>query len=216
MASSDLPTQACALPTRDGPAPVEAREAPLDDEAARGDLVLTLLLAGTVLSGLAVAIAGTDHARARLAAGCVALVLGLGSACRWLRGLHEAWDDDLPRLDVEPSPDGLLTLDERGTVLTINPAACELLGRDRRLLVGRSLSAYLAEAEAKLGARGGLRRRVALELLPGCGKRVLVPCEFGTVRELELQVHEVREGDSCRFVVVVLDAQRASRRRAVG
>ena len=96
--------------------------------------------------------------------------------------------------------DGLLVVDEEGTLLHANPAACELLGRSRRRIEGRDLSDLVDLVDL-------------VELCERCreGQRLLVEVEVpAAVGLVEAHLSTWREGDR-HGVVVLLRERRALR-----
>jgi two-component system sensor kinase FixL len=101
---------------------------------------------------------------------------------------HEA----LLQAIVETSPDGLITIDERGVVQSFNPAAERMFGYDAQEVIGRNIrhlmpSPYREEHDAYIARylRTGEKRII------GIGREVLGQRKDGASFPLELAVGEV-------------------------
>jgi two-component system sensor histidine kinase PilS (NtrC family) len=71
---------------------------------------------------------------------------------------------------------GLLTVDQGGAVLTVNQAACDILGAPAHALVGRPLAAIMPgieQALAEVGTRHAPQRRDMVRTRPGGAEQVL-------------------------------------------
>ncbi len=89
---------------------------------------------------------------------------------------------------VEVASDAIYTLDNHGTLTSVNAALSELLGVDRDALVGQSLLPFvdpadqpLVEAHLAAAARGG-RRPYECQFVRPDGARRLVSVAVGPVR----------------------------------
>jgi two-component system sensor kinase FixL len=99
----------------------------------------------------------------------------------------------LLRAILETSPDGLITIDENGTIQAFNPAAERTFGYDAAEVIGQNVSClmpspYREEHDGYLGRylRTGERRII------GIGREVLGQRKDGMIFPLELAVGEVK------------------------
>ena len=112
----------------------------------------------------------------------------------------------LLRAILETSPDGLITIDERGIVQSFNPAAERMFGYDAAEVIGRNVSClmpspYREEHDGYLARflRTGERRII------GIGREVLGQRKDGTNFPLELAVGEVQAAGRRLFAGFVKD-----------
>ena len=122
----------------------------------------------------------------------------------------------LLRAILETSPDGLITIDEHGTIQSFNPAAERMFGYDTAEVVGRNVSClmpppYREEHDGYLARylRTGEKRII------GIGREVLGQRKDGTIFPMELAVGEVRAKGRRLFAGFVRDVsarQRAEQR----
>gem|GEM_PF-6141532 len=68
--------------------------------------------------------------------------------------LEPFWVDENARSTAEASPDGYITINERGLILYANPAIHELLGYEKQDLVGRPLTALIPPSFRRNHERG--------------------------------------------------------------
>jgi two-component system sensor kinase FixL len=115
---------------------------------------------------------------------------------------HEA----LLQAIVETSPDGLITIDERGLVQSFNPAAERMFGYGAQEVIGRNIrmlmpSPYREEHDAHIARylRTGEKRII------GIGREVLGQRRDGTSFPLELAVGEVHAEGRSIFAGFVRD-----------
>ncbi|VTT98221.1 hypothetical protein, partial : Multi-sensor hybrid histidine kinase OS=Chloroherpeton thalassium (strain ATCC 35110 / GB-78) GN=Ctha_0688 PE=4 SV=1: PAS_9: PAS_4: PAS_3: PAS_9: HisKA: HATPase_c: Response_reg [Gemmataceae bacterium] len=164
-------------------------------------LVLGLLL-GSALPGGTTADAG-----AYLAVG--AAVVALGSARRTGdRAAETAVRDALERYRgvVEQAVDGIITIDERGIVETVNPAVARTFGYAPDEVVGHNVSA-LMPSPYREEHDGYLNRYAATgeAKVIGIGREVRGRRKDGTEFPLDLSVSEVRVASGRRFTGIVRD-----------
>ena len=112
----------------------------------------------------------------------------------------------LLRAILETSPDGLITIDETGTIQSFNPAAERMFGYDAAEVIGRNVSClmpspYREEHDAYLERflRTGEKRII------GIGREVLGQRKDGTIFPLELAVGEVQAAGRQFFAGFVKD-----------
>jgi PAS domain S-box-containing protein len=107
---------------------------------------------------------------------------------------------------LEAAVDGIISIDQRGVVHAMNPAAERLFGYDKREVVGRNVSMlmpapYAQEHDAYLGRylRTGEKRII------GIGREVVGLRKDGSTFPIELSVGEARVGEEVIFVGFVRD-----------
>jgi two-component system sensor kinase FixL len=122
----------------------------------------------------------------------------------------------LLRAILETSPDGLITIEEDGSIQAFNPAAERMFGYAAAEVIGRNVawlmpSPYREEHDAYLERflRTGEKRII------GIGREVLGQCKDGTIFPLELAVGEVQAAGRRLFAGFVKDvsARRQSEHR---
>ncbi len=114
---------------------------------------------------------------------------------------------------LETSPDGLITIDEYGTINSFNPAAERMFGYRPDEVLGRNVtclmpSPYREEHDGYLERY----RRTGEKRIIGIGREVLGRRKDGTIFPLELAVGEVRAEGHRLFAGFVRDV--SARRRA--
>ena len=117
------------------------------------------------------------------------------------------------RAILETSPDGLITIDERGTINSFNPAAERMFGYRPEEVLGRNV-ACLMPSPYREAHDGYLERyrRTGEKRIIGIGREVLGQRKDGTIFPLELAVGEVRAEGYRLFAGFVRDV--SARRRA--
>jgi two-component system sensor kinase FixL len=112
----------------------------------------------------------------------------------------------LLRAILETSPDGLITIDESGTIQGFNPAAERTFGYDAAEVIGRNVSGlmpspYREEHDGYLERflRTGERRII------GIGREVLGQRKDGTIFPMELAVGEVKAAGRRLFAGFIKD-----------
>lgn len=110
---------------------------------------------------------------------------------------------------VDTAPDGIIRIDDRGTVLSLNPAAEALFGYKIDEIIGRSVKLLLPISESArfdhYAARYMGRRSRKPRMVP---REVLGRHRNGTVFAMELSVSEVRFGDRRTFTGFIRDVSR--------
>ena len=122
----------------------------------------------------------------------------------------------LLRAILETSPDGLITIDESGTINSFNPAAERMFGYRPDEVLGRNVACLMPPPyrEAHDGYLERYRRTGEKRII-GIGREVLGERKDGTIFPLELAVGEVRTEGHRLFAGFVRDVsarQRAERR----
>jgi two-component system cell cycle sensor histidine kinase/response regulator CckA len=114
---------------------------------------------------------------------------------------------------VEQAVDGIITIDERGTVETVNPAVARAFGYAPDEVVGRNVS-VLMPSPYREEHDGYLARYAATgeAKVIGIGREVRGRRKDGTEFPLELSVSEVRVASGRRFTGIVRDV--SDRKRA--
>jgi len=112
----------------------------------------------------------------------------------------------LLRAILETSPDGLITIDEYGTIQSFNPAAERMFGYDAVEVIGRNVSC-LMPSPYREGHDGYLERflRTGERRIIGIGREVLGQRKDGTIFPLELAVGEVKAAGRRLFAGFIKD-----------
>jgi PAS domain S-box-containing protein len=107
---------------------------------------------------------------------------------------------------LETAVDGIITIDERGTIETVNPATLRIFGYEAHELIGQNVRVlmpepYRGEHDAYLAnyLRTGERKII------GIGRKVQGRRKDGSIFPLELAVSETRLGERCFFTGIVRD-----------
>jgi two-component system sensor kinase FixL len=118
----------------------------------------------------------------------------------------------LLRAILETSPDGLVTIDERGTIQAFNPAAERTFGYDAAEVIGRNVSC-LMPSPYREEHDGYLERflRTGEKRIIGIGREVLGQRKDGTVFPHELTVAEVKAAGRRLFAGFVKDVSARQR-----
>jgi two-component system, chemotaxis family, sensor kinase Cph1 len=138
-----------------------------------------------------------------------------------LRGSHTAWHETEERMRaiLETAVEGIITIDERGTIESLNPAAERLFGYDATQLIGKNVkllmpSPYREEHDGYLTnyLQTGHKKII------GIGREVVGQRKDGSVFPMELSVSEIRLADRRLFTGFVRDitARKESEHRIEG
>ncbi len=117
------------------------------------------------------------------------------------------------RAVIETAADGIITIDERETITTVNPAAERIFGYSARELVGHSVRLLLPESKAS-----GENPYIGNDLNTGGKKAIGIGREIdgqrkdGSMIPLDLAVSETRIGERRLFIAMMRDI--AERKRA--
>jgi two-component system, LuxR family, sensor kinase FixL len=121
---------------------------------------------------------------------------------------EQALRDGAARLDaiVGTAVDGILTIDERGVIETVNRAAEELFGYTAAEMIGRNVSVLMpeptrAEHDSYLRSYIDTGERKVI----GIGREVVGRRKDGTLVDLELGVSEMRVGHRRMFTGILRD-----------
>ncbi|MBF0185158.1 MAG: PAS domain S-box protein [Magnetococcales bacterium] len=127
------------------------------------------------------------------------------------RALHhshgqQAWLSELQRAIVETAVDGLLTIDEQGTIQSINPAAERMFGYQRAALLGCSVTVLMPEAY-RATHRQGMQRFLQSGTARVIGQAVEVVGLHadGHVFPIELRISRMQLGEQGLFVGIITD-----------
>jgi two-component system CheB/CheR fusion protein len=110
------------------------------------------------------------------------------------------------RAGVETAVDGIITIDERGTVLSFNPAAERIFGYTTAEIIGQNVKMLMADGDLASDLRTGERRMI------GIGREVAGRRKDGAVFPMDLAVSEFTDGAARKFVGTVRDI--TSRKRS--
>lgn len=119
------------------------------------------------------------------------------------------------RAVIDTAVDGILTIDQHGTIESLNPAAERLFGAAREELIGRNISSlmpspYQQEHDSYLDryVRTGERRII------GIGREVVGKRKDGTTFPMDLAVSELSLGGRRMFTGIVRDISERKRAEA--
>lgn len=122
-------------------------------------------------------------------------------------GTAEDDRDALLRAIIETSPDGLITIDEDGSILSFNPAAETMFGFDAADVIGKNVtclmpSPYREDHDGYMTRyKDTCERRII-----GIGRQVLAQRKNGDVFPIDLAVGEVQLANCRRFAGFIRDA----------
>ncbi len=126
--------------------------------------------------------------------------ISLENTVAWLKGV------------MNTVVDGIITIDETGSILSFNPAAERIFGYVAEEVVGRNVNMLMPEpfhghhdSYLKNYLKSGLRRII------GSGREVQGLRRDGTTFPLDLAVSEMRDGDMLTFIGVVRDITQRKR-----
>src|SRR6266545_2884838 len=110
------------------------------------------------------------------------------------------------RAILEAAVEGIITIDERGIVDSINPAACRIFGYGPEEVVGQNVSMLMPmpDREKHDGYLGNYLRTGHAKII-GIGREVVGLRKDGTTFPMDLSVCEVRLGDRRLFTGFVRD-----------
>ena len=118
----------------------------------------------------------------------------LTESLNWLRGI------------MDTVVDGIITIDDTGTVLSYNPSAERIFGYEANEVVGRNINMLMPEPHRS--AHDSYLRRYAETgeaRIVGIGRQVRGRRKNGEEFPLDLAVTEMRQGDMITFIGVVRD-----------
>jgi PAS domain S-box-containing protein len=110
------------------------------------------------------------------------------------------------RAIVETAVEGIITIDERGVVESLNPAACRIFGYAPEEIVGRNVGILMLSSDQKnheVDLANYLRTGHAKII--GIGRELEGQRKDGTLFPMELSVSEVRLGDRRLFTGLIRD-----------
>jgi len=115
--------------------------------------------------------------------------------------------DALLHAIIETSPDGLITIDEAGLILSFNPAAESMFGYQADEVIGRNVKCLMPPPYHD-GHDGYMERylKTGEKRIIGIGRQVAARKKDGSVFPIELGVGEVERGETRRFAGFVRDA----------
>ncbi len=120
----------------------------------------------------------------------------------------EAW----LRAIVDSAVDGIITIDEQGSITEVNPAALRLFGYTAGELVGQNVKILMPEPfRGQHDAYLRSYRETGVRKIVGIGREVSGRRKDGTVFPLELAVSEVQRGGRRVFTGIVRDISERKR-----
>ncbi|MEP0845272.1 MAG: PAS domain S-box protein [Phycisphaerae bacterium] len=140
-----------------------------------------------------------------------ASVVGLAIVCRDLTGRRRSLgikNEALARLRavVETAVDGIITIDESGTIETINPAALRLFGWESCELIGKNVAVLMPEPHrSEHDSYLSNYLRTGVRKIIGIGREVRGRRKDGSEFPMELAVSETRLGNRRIFTGIVRD-----------
>jgi len=110
------------------------------------------------------------------------------------------------RAILETAVEGIITIDERGVVESLNPAACRIFGYSPEEVVGRNVSMLMPspDREQHDGYIANYLRTGQAKII-GIGREVVGQRKDGTLFPMELSIGEVRLGERRLFTGFVRD-----------
>jgi two-component system sensor histidine kinase UhpB len=112
---------------------------------------------------------------------------------------------------LDTAGDGILTVDERGVVRSVNRAAVRLFGYEPREIVGSGITRLITEPEGRLADQLGTGEAKVF----GVGHEVQGRRKDGTVFPLEPAVSKIGAGSRRRFTYIVRDLTERKRAEAL-
>ncbi|MEM9555575.1 MAG: PAS domain S-box protein [Acidobacteriota bacterium] len=110
------------------------------------------------------------------------------------------------RAILDSAVDGIISIDERGIIQSVNPAAERIFGYSARELVGRNVSLLMPDPERSEHDRYLENYlRTGERKIIGIGREVLGRREDGTLFPIDLAVSEAQIGDRRSFIGIVRD-----------
>ncbi len=118
-------------------------------------------------------------------------------------------EDGLIRALVNSAPDGLILVDDEGTIEFANRAAESMFGYDRGELVGRSVEMLVPDGLESMHRSHRSRSGVAPEARPmGAGRDLMARCADGREIPVEIGLSPVRVGGQVRVIADIRDISR--------
>jgi PAS domain S-box-containing protein/diguanylate cyclase (GGDEF)-like protein len=107
---------------------------------------------------------------------------------------------------LDAAVDGILTIDKRGVILTVNRSCCRMFGFDEIELVGAPLAMLMpAPHEHRHAAYVDNYMSSGRAKIIGSGREVLAKRKDGSVIPIHLSVGEMRFGDEVTFIGIARD-----------
>lgn len=116
------------------------------------------------------------------------------------------------RAVVDTAVDGIITIDHRGTIITVNPAAERVFGYPAREMVGENVRMLMAEPyQSEHDSYIGNYLRTGEKKIIGIGREVAGRRKNGETFPLDLAVSETRIVDQHIFIGIVRDISERKR-----
>lgn len=123
--------------------------------------------------------------------------------------MRAADDEELVRALVDSAPDGLILVDDEGTMEFANRAAESMFGYDRGELVGRSVEMLVPNSLESIRRCHRIRFGAASEARPiSAGRDLMARCADGREIPVEIGLSPVRVGGQVRVIADIRDVSR--------
>ncbi len=122
--------------------------------------------------------------------------------------MHQPYSDIQQRLNavIEAATDGIITIDERGIMELINPAAAKLFGFSLEEMTGRNINMLMPEPDSSRHDQYILNYlQTGVKKIIGIGREVRGRRKDGTIFPLRLSISEVQLHDRRIFTGIVHD-----------
>ncbi|MFN7116172.1 MAG: PAS domain S-box protein [Saprospiraceae bacterium] len=122
--------------------------------------------------------------------------------------MYQQYSDIQQRLNaiIETATDGIITIDERGIMELINPAAAKLFGFSTEEMTGRNINMLMPEPDATYHDQYIQNYlQTGVKKIIGIGREVRGKRKDGTVFPLRLSISEVQLHDRRIFTGIVHD-----------
>ena len=116
---------------------------------------------------------------------------------------------------VNTALDAIITIDERGTIRSINPATERIFGYDEEELIGASVHLLMTDADGTHhGAQIDRYLATGVARILGAGRETVARRKDGAVFPIDISVSEAKVGDDRLFVGLIRDITERKRAEA--